>query len=54
MEQQQKIHILKLIKLGAQDKFGKSGKASELLELYGISSENIVNKILQEIGNINN
>lgn len=43
----------KMIKIGVQDKFGKSGKASELLELYGISAENVVNKILEEIARIN-
>lgn len=39
----------KLIKLGVQDKFGKSGKASELLDMYGISAGNIVKTILESI-----
>lgn len=39
----------RLIKIGAQDKFGKSGKGSELLDLYGVSAENIVNKIIEDI-----
>jgi transketolase len=30
--------------VGIEDKFGKSGKPSELLELYGLTSENIVKK----------
>lgn len=37
----------KLIKIGVQDKFGKSGKASELLDMYGISADNIVSKVLE-------
>ena len=37
----------RLIKIGVEDKFGKSGKASELLDLYGISAENIISKILE-------
>lgn len=32
----------KLVKIGVQDKFGKSGKADKLYELYGITKENIV------------
>lgn len=34
----------KLIKIGVNDKFGKSGKAEELYKLYGITKEDIVNK----------
>ena len=32
----------KIVKLGVQDKFGKSGKAEKVYELYGITKENIV------------
>lgn len=32
----------KIVKLGVQDKFGKSGKAEKIYELYGITKENIV------------
>lgn len=35
----------KLIKLGIKDTFGKSGKATELLKHYGLTSENIVKTI---------
>lgn len=33
----------KLIKLGVQDKFGKSGKFDQLYKEYGITAENILN-----------
>lgn len=32
----------KLVKLGVQDRFGKSGKPNKLYELYGITAEKIV------------
>ena len=32
----------KLIKMGIKDEFGKSGKAIELLEYYGLTAENII------------
>jgi len=32
----------KLIKMGIKDEFGKSGKAIELLEHYGLTAENII------------
>ena len=32
----------KLIKLGVKDEFGRSGKAAELLEYYGLTTKNIV------------
>lgn len=35
----------KLTKIGIKDTFGKSGKAEELLEYYGLTAENIINKI---------
>lgn len=34
----------KLIKIGVNDKFGKSGNAQKIYELYGITAENIINK----------
>lgn len=33
----------KIIKIGVNDKFGKSGSASELYELYGLTKENVIN-----------
>jgi len=35
----------KLIKMGIKDEFGKSGKATELLEHYGLTAKNIIEKI---------
>lgn len=35
----------KLIKLGMKDTFGKSGKASELLEYYGLTSKAIIEEV---------
>ena len=35
----------KLTKIGIKDTFGKSGKAEELLEYFGLTAENIINKI---------
>lgn len=32
----------KLIRMGIKDEFGKSGKATELLEHYGLTAENII------------
>ncbi len=37
----------KLIRLGIKDTFGRSGKAEELMQKYGITSENIVDAILK-------
>lgn len=39
----------KLIKLGINDTFGKSGNAEELLNNYGLSVKKILNKILEEL-----
>ena len=39
----------KLIRMGLEDVFGKSGKAEELLDKFGLSVENIIKKILGEI-----
>ena len=36
----------KLIRMGMQDCFGRSGKAEELLKYYGLKSEEIINKIM--------
>lgn len=35
----------KLIRMGIKDEFGKSGKATELLEFYGLTAEKIVEQI---------
>ena len=35
----------KLTKLGIKDEFGKSGKATELLKYYGLTSEGIIKEI---------
>ena len=37
----------KLIKIGIKDTFGKSGKATQLMEYYGLTAENIM-KIVKE------
>ena len=34
----------KLIRLGIKDTFGRSGKAEELMKIYGIVSDNIIEK----------
>jgi transketolase len=33
-----------VLRVGVEDKFGKSGQVPELLELYGLTAENIANK----------
>ena len=38
----------KVLRVGIEDEFGQSGKATELLEEYGLTSENIIKKV-QEI-----
>ena len=40
----------KLVRIGIQDTFGKSGKCEELLEYFGLTSEKIANVIEQKIG----
>lgn len=35
--------------VGIEDKFGKSGKPQELLEKYGLTEENIINKVKEVI-----
>jgi len=35
----------KLIRMGINDKFGRSGKATELLKYYGLTAEGIINAI---------
>ena len=36
----------KLIKMGINDTFGKSGKAQDLLEYYGLTKDAIIEKIM--------
>lgn len=36
----------KLIKIGVEDKFGKSGNYKKIYELYGITKENIISKFI--------
>jgi len=38
----------KLTKIGINDTFGKSGKAEELLEYYGLTVENIIKKVKEK------
>lgn len=38
-----------VIRIGVNDKFGKSGKSKELLEEYGLTSKHIVDKAIKEI-----
>ena len=38
-------HPKKLIKMGVRDEFGKSGKAEEVLEAYGLTPEKIIENI---------
>ena len=40
-------HPARLIRIGMQDCFGRSGKADELLKYYGLTSENIIKNILE-------
>lgn len=40
----------KLVRIGIQDTFGKSGKCEELLEYFGLTSEKIAKLIEQKIG----
>lgn len=37
----------KLTRIGMKDEFGKSGKATELLEFYGLTSEKIIEQIVK-------
>lgn len=38
----------KLIKIGINDTFGKSGKAEELLKYYGLTADNIINLVKEK------
>ena len=38
-----------LVRVGVQDKFGKSGKPAQLLKEYGLTAENIANKAKEAI-----
>lgn len=40
-----KDYPTKLIKIGINDTFGKSGKAEELMAYYGLTAENIIKKV---------
>ena len=35
---------VKMVKIGVEDKFGKSGKPADLFKVYGLTVENIVQK----------
>ena len=39
----------KIEMVGVEDKFGRSGKPEELLEMYGLTSEKIIEKCLKLI-----
>lgn len=39
----------KVVPVAVMDTFGKSGPAAELLDVYGLNAENIVNKVLENI-----
>lgn len=41
-------HPSKVIRIGVNDEFGKSGPALELLKIYGLSKENIIETIKKE------
>ena len=38
----------KVIRMGIKDTFGKSGKAGELMEYFGLTAENIVEEVLKK------
>jgi len=38
----------KVIRIGAQDKFGKSGSVKDIMNLYGITKEQIIEEILKK------
>ena len=38
---------VKLVRMGINDTFGKSGKATELMNYFGITTENIVEKVVK-------
>lgn len=40
------VYPKKLVKIGVNDVFGKSGDAKKIYELFGLTKENIVNKFL--------
>ncbi len=43
-------HPTKVVRVGVEDKFGMSGPAAELLKIYGLSAEHIIEKIKENIG----
>lgn len=42
-------HPKKLIRLGVKDKFGRSGEPEELMKMYGVTKEDIVIKVRENI-----
>ena len=38
----------KIVKIGVQDKFGKSGSVKDLMNLYGITKERIIEEVLKK------
>ena len=43
------LYPVPVMRVGVEDKFGKSGKVPPLLEEYGLTADNIVNKALKAI-----
>lgn len=43
-------HPTKVVRVGVEDKFGMSGPAAELLKIYGLSADHIIEKIKEYIG----
>ena len=41
---------MRVLKVGVQDEFGRSGNADALLKLYGVSAEAIVEKVKKGLG----
>ena len=41
----------KLVKMGVEDEFGRSGKATELLEYYNLTAKNIIDKVAEAYTN---
>ena len=43
------VHPAKVVKVGINDEFGQSGDGAELLKVYGLSSENLIKKIKENL-----
>ncbi len=43
------VHPTKVVKIGINDEFGQSGDGAELMKVYGLSSENIIKKIKENL-----